>query len=170
MLGWLRRRWAVVGSVGLVVLIGVSLVLLWPERTAPPREREYGAFTACLLTDDRGLAGEGAKAAWDGMQKASLSTLAKTQYLAVNGPQTPANAAAYFNALGLQKCQMIIAVGAGPVGATAAGRSRFPEARYLVVGESSDSGLPGVSDVSAATITSAVEKEMTAAVDRRDGS
>ncbi|WP_117672548.1 BMP family ABC transporter substrate-binding protein [Micromonospora sp. MW-13] len=133
--------------------LGLLVWLFWPERAQDPapRERAYQAFTACLLTDDKGLAGELARATWEGMQQASLAESFKVQYLAVAGPQTEANASAYFNSLGLQRCGVVVAVGEAPVAALAEGRSRFPTARYVVVGGSA--ALPGVARVDSSPVT-----------------
>jgi len=51
------------------------------DRGSAPRARQYLAFTACLLTGSRGLAGAKGAEAWAGMQAASLATRAKVEYL-----------------------------------------------------------------------------------------
>ncbi|MEV7331362.1 hypothetical protein [Micromonospora sp. NPDC093244] len=57
------------------------------------------------------------------------------QYLSVPGPQTPANAAAYFNSLALQKCALIIAAGEAPIAAMREGSSRFSDLRYVAISD-----------------------------------
>jgi hypothetical protein len=80
--------WTILGAALVVIAAGLTW-LLWPDAKAPPpRERQYRATTACLLTDDKGVVGDPAKAAWAGMQEASTATLIKVQYLAIAGPQT----------------------------------------------------------------------------------
>ena len=134
--------------------------LLWPESEPPaPRERTYLSSTACLLTDDQGLAGEQAGAAWAGMREASDQTRVKVQHLSVSGPQTAANASAYYNNLGLQKCSLIIAVGAAPIGAMEAGAGRFPDIRNAAVGGAAKSGaITRIDDSSSDSIRSATGK------------
>ncbi|WP_157562580.1 hypothetical protein [Micromonospora chokoriensis] len=131
---WRRPKWAVSALCLAAVLAAIASWALWPSSSPPPRERQYRATTACLLTDDKGLVGEQAQATWKGMQAASVATLVKVQYLSVPGPQTPANAAAYFNSLALQKCALIFATGEAPIAAMLDGYSRFPELRYVAVG------------------------------------
>ncbi|MBT8224647.1 MAG: hypothetical protein HKP61_02980, partial [Dactylosporangium sp.] len=124
-------------SVAAVALIaGLITWAVWPEPApAPkPRERAYKATTACLLTDDRGIVGDPARAAWAGMQEASLATRIKVQYLAITGPQTEANGLSYYNSLGLRKCTVIIAAGPVPVATAMAGAARFPDIEHVTVG------------------------------------
>ncbi|MFJ1538662.1 hypothetical protein ACIODS_08985 [Micromonospora chalcea] len=151
-------------SVLVLVLASVLLWLTWPqEEEPPPRERRYEAFTACLLTDDRGLAGTEAKAAWDGMQAVSTAHLIKVQYLSVDGPQTTANALAYFNTLALEGCGVVVAAGEAPIAALSQGKSRFPGSRYVTVGAGRTSdGVLGVPAGTAEEIRAGVES----AVDR----
>jgi hypothetical protein len=40
----------------------------------------------------------------------------------------------YFNSLGLQKCDLIVAAGQVPIAAMMAGRWNFPKSRYLAIG------------------------------------
>ena len=71
-------------AVAVVVSATATAWVLWPDDPpAPPRERQYRATTACLLTDDKGLTGDLARAAWAGMQEASVATLVKVQHLAI---------------------------------------------------------------------------------------
>jgi hypothetical protein len=136
MLPIVRRHRLIAGGTGAVLLVVVLAWIFWPEPQAPPppRQREYRAQTACLLTDDKGLWADPAKSAWAGMQDASTAKLIKVQYLSVSGPQTSANALSYFNSLALQKCTLIVAVGDVPVAAMVEGSGRFTDIRYIAVG------------------------------------
>ncbi|WP_433346314.1 hypothetical protein [Micromonospora sp. CA-111912] len=147
---WLRRPVVLASLLVVGLAVGLTWALFPRDRAAPePRERRYETFSACLLTDDKGLAGEHAKAAWSGMQAVSVAHSIKVQYLAVEGPQTPANALAYFNTLALEGCGVVVAVGGAPVAAVGQGRWRFPNPRYVAVG--SEGGVEGVRRVPAAT-------------------
>ncbi|MFF5234695.1 hypothetical protein [Dactylosporangium sp. NPDC000521] len=132
---WTRSQRIAATSVVLLVLTGATW-LLWPgDPPAPaPRERHYKATTACLLTDDHGLNGDPAKAAWAGMQKASVETLVKVQHLAISGPQNAANGVTYYNTLGVQKCTVIIAAGPVPVAAMVDGLASFPDIKHFAIG------------------------------------
>ncbi|MFG1954727.1 hypothetical protein [Micromonospora sp. NPDC048830] len=156
-----RLRWPVVLASLLVVGLAVGVTwAFWPrDQVAPqPRERQYEAFTACLLTDDQGLAGELAGAAWAGMQRVSVAESIRVQYLAVAGPQTSANALAYFNTLALDGCRVVVAVGEAPVAALEQGRSRFPGSRYVTVGSDRPvEGVRGVPATTAADVRAGVE-------------
>ncbi|MFC8845397.1 MULTISPECIES: hypothetical protein [unclassified Micromonospora] len=137
------------GTVVAVTAI-VTIWVLWPPSdTEPVRERRYRDTTACLLTDDKGLAGESAAAVWAGMREASTDTQIKIQHLAVSGPQNPANALTYYNSLASQNCTIFIAVGKVAVTAMTSGLSKFPQARHLAVGH--DPGDPTVTLVEAAS-------------------
>jgi hypothetical protein len=129
----LRRETAVIAAV--LAACALALAIWWPGSDRPPaRERHYQATTACLLTDDKGLTGASAQAAWSALRAVSDQQLIKVQYLSIGGPQTAANGLAYFNSLGVQKCTVIVAVGAAPVAALNQGRAQFPQVRYLTVG------------------------------------
>ncbi|GAA4262717.1 hypothetical protein [Dactylosporangium darangshiense] len=129
-------RWQVLAGAGVLVVVVALLVtwLAWPDDKPAPRERQYKSTTACLLTDDKDLAGDLAKAAWAGMQDASLATLIKVQHLAITGPQTPANALTFYNSLGVQHCTVIIAAGDVPVAAMTQGYAGFPDIKQAAVG------------------------------------
>lgn len=148
---WLRRQRVLVAvGVGTVTAVTavVAIWVLWPSPDPEPiRERRYRDTTACLLTNDKGLAGEPAAAVWAGMKDASTDTRIKIQHLAVSGPQNPANALTYYNSLASQSCTVFIAVGEVAVTAMASGRSNFPQARHLAVGH--DPGDPTVTLVEA---------------------
>jgi hypothetical protein len=130
-----RQQKTVAAGVLAVVVATLVTWLAWPDaKPAPPRERQYKATTACLLTDDRDLTGDMAKAAWDGMQEASVATLIKVQHLAITGPQTAANGLTYYNTLGVQRCTVIIAAGDVPVAAMTQGIDTFPAIKHAAVG------------------------------------
>ena len=130
---WARHRRArfFVAAVLLVIAV-VLLWIFWPA--SAPRERHYGQTTACLLTGARGVASPEAAPVWAGMQKASMETLIKVQYLEVDGPQTPENAQTYLASLAMGKCDLVLTVGDAPVGALAQVAPRFPAVRFVSVG------------------------------------
>jgi hypothetical protein len=131
----MRRRPLLAATGAVAVLVAGATWLLWPDDPpTPPRERQYKATTACLLTDGEGLTGDIAQAAWAGMQEASLATLIKVQHLAISGPQTPENGLGYYNSLGVQQCAAIVAGGPIPVAAMVQGHSRFPTVKQIAVG------------------------------------
>jgi basic membrane lipoprotein Med (substrate-binding protein (PBP1-ABC) superfamily) len=113
----------------------------------------YGSFTACLLTDDRGVGGTAAAPVWAGMQDASLATRAKVQYLAVVGAATRDNARAYLSGLEQRHCDVIVAVGGAQVDAVYADAPRVPAQRFVVVG----GGAGAASNVTVVTATGATE-------------
>lgn len=131
---WTRNQ-RIAATAGTLLLVTGATWLLWPnDGPPPPRERQYKATTACLLTDDQGITGDIANAAWAGMQEASVQTLVKVQHLAITGPQTPANGTTYYNTLGVQKCTVIIAAGPIPVAAMTDGLQAFPNIKHFAVG------------------------------------
>jgi hypothetical protein len=133
---WLRAgrtRWYVAGAV-VLALAGVLTWVVWPEPADAPRERRYRNVTACLLTDGEGITGRDAAPVWAGMQEMSLRTLARVQFVAVSGEQTPANAAAYLAGLTQGSCDVVVAVGAAPVGAVAQNAGRSPDVQFVSVG------------------------------------
>ena len=117
-------------------LTAVLLVVLLPGSAPGPatRAREYVSFTACLLTDGRGLAGPQAAQAWAGMEAASQSTRARVEYVQVLGAQTTASALPYLASLVQRRCGVVVAVGAAPVSAVAADAGRFAGIQFAVVG------------------------------------
>jgi basic membrane lipoprotein Med (substrate-binding protein (PBP1-ABC) superfamily) len=134
-----------------LVLVGLGVWVLWPSAgPAPqPRARQYLAFTACLLTDGRGIAGQRAAPAWAGMQDASLATRVKVQFLPAAGAATAADASAYLASLVQRHCDLIVAVGEAPVAAVAADAAKYPDARFIAVG--GVASAPNVTAVGAAS-------------------
>lgn len=97
----------------------------------------YGAFSACLLTDSGGVAGGSAKAAWSGMEQASLVTHAKVSYLAVAGAATAGDAAPYLASLAsvaVRRCNLIMAAGVAQASVANADARRFGSVRFVVIG------------------------------------
>lgn len=110
----------------------------------PARARQFLAFTACLLTDSRGLAGPPAAQAWAGMQDASLATHAKVEYLQAYGT-TAAAAQPYLASLILRRCGVVLAVGPAEVSAVTADAGRYPAVRFVAI--TSAPGSPNVKTV-----------------------
>lgn len=128
-----RRDRVLVGSAGvLVVALGVTVVVALASGPAP-RARQYLAFTACLLTDGRGVAGAPAASAWAGMQDASLATHAKVQYLPVTAGSTEGAAAPVLASLVARQCK-VVAAGPPQVAAVMAEARHYPSVRFAVVG------------------------------------
>src|SRR3954470_22300807 len=103
-----RRRLLIGGGATVIVLAVLVSWLAWPDRDPAPRERQYKATTACLLTDDKDLTGDRPGAPGAGLQNASVASLIKVQHLAITGPQNAANGLTYYNTLGVQHCTVIV--------------------------------------------------------------
>ncbi|MFE3142917.1 BMP family ABC transporter substrate-binding protein [Streptomyces scopuliridis] len=128
---------AALGLLGLLAfqLLGGSDPVGPPD----PRARQYEDEDACLLTDDQGIAsGTPAALVWQAMQKASLDTRARVNYVPVTGEQSVANARPFFNALMQRQCGVVLAVGGPQVEVTEAGAARHPNIRFVVVDGASD--------------------------------
>lgn len=133
---WLRGpgRWWAAGAL-LAVLAAIVTWIVWPEPEGPqPRAREYRDVTACLLTGERGIGGTEAAPVWAGMQEASLETLAKVQFLEVDGAQTAENAQTYLASLVQGRCDLVLAVGDAQLAAVAATAPKHPDLRFVSVG------------------------------------
>lgn len=141
-----------------VALVLVGVWLLRPGAKPAPRARQYSAFTVCLLTDARGIAGDAASPVWAGMQDASLATHAKVSFLAVPGPDTVANARPYLVGLVQKKCQVIVAVGPAEVGAVRLVAVGYPQVRFAVVDQ-------GAASANVIVVNAASSDEVRAAVD-----
>ncbi|MFK3985270.1 hypothetical protein ACI2K4_33460 [Micromonospora sp. NPDC050397] len=129
--GGRRLWWTLAAAVALVT--GIVLWVAWPS-PPEPLARQYGEATACLLTDEHGVTGTEAAAVWAGMREASEATLTKVQYLEVDGPQTAENAKTYLASLVQARCDLVLAVGPGPLSAVDSEAKRFPTARFALVG------------------------------------
>lgn len=82
------RRWWTIG-IAAAVLAGLIWLLLPGEPEA--RARQYSEYTACLLTDEHGIAGTEAAAVWAGIEKAALDARVQAEYVTVSGEQTADN-------------------------------------------------------------------------------
>jgi hypothetical protein len=153
-----RWMWWAAGAV-VVVVAGLVTWGLWPAKKEPPRARVYLDYTACLLTDANGLQSAEAAPVWAGMQKASLATHAKVQYLAVTGEQTADNATPFLNSLAQRHCSQIFATGAAPAAAARKAASTFAGVSFYVVGGSGGSGnLTVIPSGGAAAVTTSVDE------------
>jgi basic membrane lipoprotein Med (substrate-binding protein (PBP1-ABC) superfamily) len=133
-----RTRWYLAGAAGAVLALLLTWIL-WPTSEPAPRERRYRDVTACLLTDGEGITGPVAAPVWAGMQEASVRTLAQVQFVAVPDER---NAAPYLAGLAQGSCDVVVAVGEGPLGAVAESAGRFPSVRFVVVdGETSGANV-----------------------------
>jgi hypothetical protein len=126
-----RIGW-VAGGVA-VLVAGLLTWALWPS-SEEPRPRAYRDATACLLTDQKGVAGADAAPVWAGLLSASERTHGQARYLAVTGDQTAANAESFVGTLVLGKCAVIVA-GSGIAGdAVRAVAGQQPRQQFLLVG------------------------------------
>ncbi|WP_344083678.1 hypothetical protein [Luedemannella helvata] len=136
---------------------------LWPD--PEPRQREYLDATACLLTDERGIAGEQARPVWAAMQDASVSSLVKVQFLEVMGPQTADNARTFVASLAGGKCGVVIAVGKPQIDAVTAAAKTYPNVRFVTVGGSATAAnVTAVDDADAGALRAEITKQVTALV------
>lgn len=142
---------------GLVVWAGLS-------GGPAPRARQYLAFTACLLTDSRGLASAQAARVWQGMQDASLATRAKVEYLPVMSGDSAGAAAPYVASLLQRHCDVVVATGAAQVAAVSVAAPEYPAVEFVAVGPAAT--VPHVTTVRAAAgrVRAEVAALITAAV------
>lgn len=149
-----RRGWAV-GGAGVLVLGVLGAWLLIPDdQDGPPdpRARQYAEIDACLLTGEKGITpGTPAAPVWEGMQKASLETLARVNYVPVTGPQSVDNVRPFFNSLIQRQCEVVLAVGTSQVQVTRAAAGKHPEVRFVVV--DGTSGTKAAKEVKAGNVT-----------------
>jgi basic membrane lipoprotein Med (substrate-binding protein (PBP1-ABC) superfamily) len=152
-----------VGGVAVAAAAALTAALL-AGGGPQPRARQYLAFTACLLTGPGGLADAQAANAWAGLQKASLATRAKVQYLPVESGTTATAAEPYLASLTTRHCSVVVAVGSAQVGAVAAAAGRYRSVRFAVVGGGASG--PNVTDVTgdAASMRSDIAALVTRAV------
>lgn len=122
------------------------IVVFFAVSGTEPRARQYTSFKSCLLTDSKGIAQEPASFVWDGMQRASLETLSKVQYLA-NTEVKSTNALPYLGTLLQTRCNLIIAVGKTQTAAVATSAPSHPRIRFVVVGAAVNS--PNVTSLDA---------------------
>lgn len=129
------RSWSVVLAGGMIAAI--LAWLLWPAPT-PPRQRAYRDYTACLLTDDKGITGAAAPA-WAGLVEASTTTHVRVEFLSIDGEQTLDHAVVVLNTLAQWNCQLLFAAGELPLAAVARGAPTFPDVHFYIVGGEADS-------------------------------
>lgn len=157
-----RARWAA-GSAGVLVLglVAVALFVGGGQGGPPdPRARQYEDVDACLLTGEKGVTeGTPAAAVWHKMQKASLETRVRVNYVPVMGEQTTANAVPFFNSLMQRDCAVVFAVGGPQVQATEAGAKKYPDVRFVVVDGA------GSAQRNVTTVASGEEAELTGVVE-----
>jgi basic membrane lipoprotein Med (substrate-binding protein (PBP1-ABC) superfamily) len=139
-----RRAWYAGAAILVAAVIG-AMAMMYAARDREPRAREYLDVTACLLTDERGIAGTEAAPVWAGMQQASLATRARVRYLAVAGDQTVENAATFLASLAHGNCARIYAAGDLPRKTVDATAAQFPDVRFVVVGRAQTA--PNVSSI-----------------------
>jgi hypothetical protein len=109
--------------------------VFWPRsEQAAPRAREYQDFSVCLFTGAGGIEAGPAAAAWAGMQDAAAQTLVRTQFLALPGEQSKANAAPYLAGLVARRCNVIVAVDEAPVASIYADAAMYPQAVLVAIG------------------------------------
>ncbi|WP_155123515.1 MULTISPECIES: hypothetical protein [unclassified Actinoplanes] len=132
---WTPRRIAIAGGGAAAALAaaGVTWALL-PGDPQEPRPREYRDATACLLTDQQGVAGKDAAPIWAAMQSASARTHGQVRYLAVTGEQSVANAESFVGTLVLGRCSVIVAEPGIPDQAVRAAAAQHSGQRFLVIG------------------------------------
>ncbi|WP_093089841.1 hypothetical protein [Pseudonocardia oroxyli] len=128
----------------LVVLVGIGLVAWswWPE---PPRARQYRPVAACLLVDDDITRGPAASA-WAGMQDASTESLARVQYIEIQGPPTAESATSTLAGLTTSgRCTAVVAVDERAITAARAEAGAHPDLAFVLVdGGGGEQGSPNV--------------------------
>jgi DNA-binding LacI/PurR family transcriptional regulator len=141
------------------LVVGVTVWALWPE-PEKPLAREYGQSTFCLLTGARGINEPDAVPVWAGMQEASLASLAKVQFLEVDGEQTAENALTYVASLVRSRCDAVFGAGEVPVAALREAAARFPGTRFVVIGAGASSDNVSVVDQSGADAVRAAVRDI----------
>ncbi|MEU9921229.1 BMP family ABC transporter substrate-binding protein [Streptomyces griseoluteus] len=167
-----RRAWIAAGAVLLVAVVAGVWVHLAGQQDGPPdtRARQYKEFDACLLTGDKGIAeGTDAASAWQGMQRASLETRARINYVPVTGAQSVANTRPFLNSLMQRHCGVLIAVGTPQARVARAAAAEHPEVRFVLVDGASSAGGGTAENVTAAepgtSLPGTVADAITRAVD-----
>lgn len=138
------RKCRVAAASGLILLLGAAVAwLAWASSASDkptPRARQYAAFTQCLLTDAAGVTSASATPIWAGMQQASTSTVAKSQFLAVPPGTAAADDSSYADTLIARNCDVILAVGEAPTHAVSTAAAANPNRRFLVIGSTPVAG------------------------------
>jgi len=156
------RRWYWLSGAGLV-LVAVAVFLLWPTSEKEPRAREYRDVSACLLTDEEGIASPQVAPVWAGMQDASLKTLGQVRHLEITGAQDVPNGRSFVGTLVLGKCGVIVAAGQLPVQTVTAVAREHPAQRFMIVGggTSALSNVSVISDSDPDALRAAVARDIT---------
>ncbi|WP_123667526.1 BMP family ABC transporter substrate-binding protein [Actinocorallia herbida] len=155
-------------AAGVVALVpAVAFLIAFGTDDGDSRARPYLEFKACLLTDAEGLLGKDAAPVWQGMQRASLETRAKVQYLAVTGPQTVAGAGAFVGSLVGLRCDLVVAPAGLPADAVGERAEAYPGTRFLVVGGSAEGA--NVSRVAGNDVPGEVARVVAEAVSEAEG-
>lgn len=154
--------WLFIGLVAILLPLGLWLGLRSHDAPPAARVRQYGSFTSCLLTDERGIGGEPAALVWAGMQDASQATLSKVQYLAIVGPQTADNAATFAASLVQGRCDIIIGAGETAGKAIRAAASTSPKTQFIVVGPGSSGGNVRVVEGTGPALRAQIAADVTA--------
>ncbi|MFF9361848.1 type 1 periplasmic-binding domain-containing protein [Streptomyces griseoluteus] len=164
-----RRAWIAAGAVLLVAVVAGVWAHLAGRQDGPPdtRARQYKEFDACLLTGDKGIAqGTDAASAWQGMQRASLKTRARINYVPVTGAQSVANTRPFLNSLMQRHCGVLVAVGAPQARVAREAAADHAEVRFVLVdGASSASRGPG-ENVTVAKPGDALPEAVAAVIER----
>src|SRR5690606_21811689 len=100
-----------------------------------PRARIYREFDICVLMPGDGLADPEAAAVWAGVQEVSLAQRVRALYLPAVGEQTPERAAQFLATRVMQECEIIVAVGDGPVAAVATNEAKYADTTIVAVGD-----------------------------------
>jgi hypothetical protein len=161
---WFARFWWIpAGGAVFALLTAIVVVAIAPHEreVPPPRARQYTDHTACMLTDQQGLAGPEAAAVWAGMQRASVATLTKISYLAATGPATTANARTYAAALTQQHCQLVIGVGPSQAEALSAESANHTDLAFAAVIQNPQPGLISISPGTRDSVSAAAEEIVT---------
>ncbi|MGY3202180.1 BMP family ABC transporter substrate-binding protein [Streptomyces sp. TE5632] len=130
-----RGRWVAGGTVVALAAVAGAVVLLGEEPGPPdPRARQYRDVNSCLLTGEQGItAGTPGAPVWAGMQKASLETRTRVNYVPVMGEQSSKSALPHLNSLLQRQCDVVLAVGESQVEVARAEAGRHPAIHFVVV-------------------------------------
>ncbi|MGW5046000.1 BMP family ABC transporter substrate-binding protein [Streptomyces griseoluteus] len=164
-----RRAWIAAGAVLLVAVVAGVWVHLAGRQDGPPdtRARQYKEFDACLLTGDKGIAqGTDAASAWQGMQRASLETRARINYVPVTGAQSVANTRPFLNSLMQRHCGVLVAVGAPQARVAREAAANHAEVRFVLVGGASSAALGTEKNVTVAQPGDALPDTVAAVIER----
>ncbi|MDI1462731.1 hypothetical protein QEZ54_17285 [Catellatospora sp. KI3] len=149
---WLS--WAV--AVGLVV--GAYGWLWWESsRPEPPLSRPYRTQAVCLLTGAEGVAGEQNRPVWTAMQRASVETLVRAQFLEITGAQTVENGRSYLPTLSQGNCGLVVAADEIAIATVLDGAHSFPAQGFLIAG--TGASQPNVIVVTSATVSDRIATE-----------